>query len=497
MSNQFPRAPRVLIARARSLKNAKRRAEEGRTLVDTPRAVREVLRAGGAIDAILTTREFATGESSLVGEAEKSGVAIYLVEDKELARIASTKTHQGVVAVVPFQKTDRAAITECSSIIALDAVQDPGNVGTLVRSADCFGVGVLLGTGCADIFNPKVIRASAGSVFRAMVASDIDLTGALSTLRSAGYRLIGTNANARTSYREFRFPSSWVLVMGNEASGLSEETEALLDDEISIPMQGPGQSLNVAIAGSILLAQATRTSRPELDMAEVVSAVNHDLRSPLTAIKGFAATMESRWERLEENLKREMVTQIAKSADRLSRTIGELVDTARIETGELRCIPVSFEVKSVVSEVVNHVRGEFPEVHFESDLTELEGMISADLERFRETIEMLVQNACKHGRNNVCIRGARSGNWVTIEVLDDGVDFDATRVELAMRGRIGKDRRSAQLSGAGLALHVAAEVASMQGGELSVERVGDHTVFRLRVRSHEERNCESYIGEES
>ncbi|MNJ51439.1 23S rRNA (uridine(2479)-2'-O)-methyltransferase [compost metagenome] len=145
-----------------------------------------------------------------------------------------------------------------SLVLVLDGVQDPGNVGTLIRSADAVGAdGVILGAGCADLYSPKVIRSTMGSIFHLPVLQG-NLGEVLPQAKEQGIRLAGTSLQAAVNCYSYDFTQSVWLLMGSEAKGLSDEVLSLMDAGLIIPMHGQSESLNVAMAGSVLLYEALR-----------------------------------------------------------------------------------------------------------------------------------------------------------------------------------------------------------------------------------------------
>ncbi len=148
-------------------------------------------------------------------------------------------------------------------VLVLAGVSDPGNVGTLVRAAEASGaVGVVVGPGTADVFSPKVVRASAGSIFGVPIAVVDDVVAALAELAAGDRRRYGTVAAGGTPYTDGDLAGPIALVLGNEAHGLPADVERALDGLLTIPMAGSAESLNVAMAGSVLLFEAKRRREP-------------------------------------------------------------------------------------------------------------------------------------------------------------------------------------------------------------------------------------------
>lgn len=174
--------------------------------------------------------------------------------------IADTKTPQGILAVVKRNLKDLSdlidALATDSSYIILDNIQDSGNLGTIIRSANSFGVKNIICTeGTADVYNPKVVRSTMGAILNTNITyvSKCDITHYLEKLKKLGYNIIGTRMEGATNIREIENISKAIFVMGNEANGLSKELEEICDMFAKIPMETVQESLNVGVAASIVM----------------------------------------------------------------------------------------------------------------------------------------------------------------------------------------------------------------------------------------------------
>jgi TrmH family RNA methyltransferase len=180
--------------------------------------------------------------------------AVHELADPALRRLAATEQPQGVLVVAsePAASLAQIRIETASRVLVCDAVQDPGNLGTLIRSADAFGAaGVILLPGCVDAWNAKVVRAAAGSSFHLPVVS-AQLDELVTWLRVHGFQIWGGAAHGEP-YDAARTPARVALIVGNEGAGLRPETQALVDQAVRIEMPGRAESLNVGVAASILL----------------------------------------------------------------------------------------------------------------------------------------------------------------------------------------------------------------------------------------------------
>ena len=174
--------------------------------------------------------------------------------EAEVRRVSALKTPAGPVGVFPFLDVAEADLLSAQErIVVLHGVQDPGNVGAVIRSAHAFGAGVALSTGCADLYNPKTVRATMGSIFHAPVAREIDTVEFLNGVTEAGFRTVAAvpeGGEALGSHLDSRS----VLVVGAEGSGLPETVAEKCGVSVSVPSRAA--SLNAAVAASILLYHA-------------------------------------------------------------------------------------------------------------------------------------------------------------------------------------------------------------------------------------------------
>ncbi|TVX98623.1 TrmH family RNA methyltransferase [Cohnella terricola] len=242
----------------------KYRERTGKFLLEGVHLVKEALDAKWPLEAIA----FDEGSGVLVqfeeylGEMDgTSGPAWIPVSPEIIAKCSETETPQPIFAVArkrpPSAETLFAA--ERGLVAVLDGVQDPGNVGTIVRSAAASGAtAVVLGKGTADLYNPKTIRSTMGALFHVPVL-EADLRELLPEAAERGIAIVGTSLQSARSCYEYDFASRSVwLVLGNEGSGMSPQVSALAETNVIIPMSGRAESLNVAMAATVLLFEAQR-----------------------------------------------------------------------------------------------------------------------------------------------------------------------------------------------------------------------------------------------
>lgn len=233
----------------KGLKERKGRKETGCFLVEGRKMAEEVLRSGFEVTALLMAEGF-TPDFAL-----PDGIASYILPEHVFAAVCDTKTPQGIAAVVRM----RDSLATGNRLVALDGVQDPGNVGTILRTADAAGFdGVLLSEQCADVFSPKVLRATMGSIFRMGVRVTDDLPGELASLARDGFSILSSQLDGTPFYDREPVGDRFVLVIGSEGNGVTEEVKQVATHRVKLPMRGGAESLNAAVAAGIMMYELTR-----------------------------------------------------------------------------------------------------------------------------------------------------------------------------------------------------------------------------------------------
>lgn len=186
---------------------------------------------------------------------------IYHLSNKLFSEITDTKNPQGILAVLPMEKqdTDLVLDKEDAFVIILDRIQDPGNLGTILRTADAAGAhAVFLSKGCVDLYNPKTIRSTMGSIYNIPVVNNVFTKELIHKLKSKGYQIISTGLEAKEYYFDIDFTGKTAIVIGNEAKGILQEILTESDHIVKIPMEGKAESLNAAVATSIMAYEVLR-----------------------------------------------------------------------------------------------------------------------------------------------------------------------------------------------------------------------------------------------
>lgn len=244
-------------------KKHKTREEEGIFLVEGIRMFREV--PLGKLREVYVSESFYRKERKVIDRVlDGSKICPEILSDSVYAHVSDTKTPQGVLCLVEQMKYELEEVTDgqCPLLLVLDNLQDPGNLGTIVRTAEGAGVtGIILSRDCVDIYNPKVIRSTMGSVYRVPFCYTADLVGVLDVLKKDGICTCAAHLEGRRAYDEENYRKPCAFLIGNEGNGLREEVAEKASVYIRIPMQGQVESLNAAIAASVLMFEAARQRR--------------------------------------------------------------------------------------------------------------------------------------------------------------------------------------------------------------------------------------------
>jgi len=219
-------------------------------IIEGERIVRDAYKNGAQFEYIILNEKREL-------PAELNEVKTYVITEKLFNDLKETVNSQGILAVVrcPENDFDAVDLSEGGCFLYLDSVMDPGNMGTILRSADAFGInGVILSKGCVDVYNPKVIRSTMSGIFN--VNLFFDNGKYLEKFKNNGYKIIGTFPEGEKTSSGFEYTDKCVIVMGNEANGISREIENLCDAKLTIPMTGGAESLNVSVACGIILYES-------------------------------------------------------------------------------------------------------------------------------------------------------------------------------------------------------------------------------------------------
>jgi len=250
-----------LVKQLRSLgESAKDRKEQGLFLVEGTHALTEAIATAYPISIVCCTEKWIETNPDLYDQIEAATDAIErleIVAEEVLQAIATTKNPDGVIAAAVMPSREIANIRSLG--LALETIQDPGNIGAIIRSAVAVGVdGVLVSSDSVDLTNPKIVRATTGQWFRCNMQTSVDMVSDIRKLQAQGVKAIATVASAKITYWDYDFTQPTLILLGNEGNGLSEELIELADESISIPQSHLVESLNVSICAALLLYEAKR-----------------------------------------------------------------------------------------------------------------------------------------------------------------------------------------------------------------------------------------------
>ena len=257
------RSPRVKAARQLAKRALRQRARS--FLAEGPQAAGEALAAGGVVTQLFVTSSAQARYGDLIRLAAAQGADVHAVSGEVMTELAQTITPQGVLAVCRFMDVPLAQVTARAPALAviLANVRDPGNAGTVLRTADAAGAGGVIFAGSSvDPYNSKAVRASAGSLFHLPVVTGTPVEDAVHALRERGLRVLAADGGAPSTLDDLEAagqlgrPTAWLF--GNEAWGIPADTLALADEAVAVPIYGQAESLNLAAAAAVCLYASAR-----------------------------------------------------------------------------------------------------------------------------------------------------------------------------------------------------------------------------------------------
>lgn len=249
-------------------KKAKARKEQGLFVVEGIKMFEEARASGLLVKAYMSESFYQ--ERAMIQEFF-TGLLYEVVTDAVFNQVTDTMTPQGIMGTVqtPVYTLSRICEKSDAFVLLLEDIRDPGNLGTIIRTAEGAGVsGIILNRSCADVLQPKVVRSTMGSIYRVPYYEAEDLAGIITKLKTEGFELYAAHLSGLSYDTKGGFLGKCGLLIGNEAGGLSEKVAALADKLIKIPMAGKVESLNAAIAAAILMYEAARQRRNTLDLSD-------------------------------------------------------------------------------------------------------------------------------------------------------------------------------------------------------------------------------------
>jgi TrmH family RNA methyltransferase len=260
----------ALVKQTAALQQKKYRQETGTFLVEGLRNVEECVNYG-QVKAIFYTATEDGRTLKLLATATGKGTQLYQTSAPVMKKLSETKSQQGVLAIVEENKLSlqdlQAALTKNATtknimLVVLDRVQDPGNMGTIIRTADAAGAaGIITVAGSVDVHSPKVVRAAMGSLLHMPVCTDVPESDLVAWCKKLGFKVAITTLEKSTSIYETDLTGRTAFVIGNEANGVSDSFAEIADLRLHIPMAGKAESLNAAVATGVVLFECLRQSK--------------------------------------------------------------------------------------------------------------------------------------------------------------------------------------------------------------------------------------------
>ncbi|TCO73656.1 TrmH family RNA methyltransferase [Marinisporobacter balticus] len=255
-----------MIKHIKQLARRKYRLEYGEYMVEGVRIIRDGLENNSSIKSIVFSERLynTSGGEGLLQDLLEKNIKIYQVPESIFLKLSDTQNPQGIIGIFSCKAYDLDAILNCekSLFLILDRIQDPGNLGTIIRSADAAGFdAVLLTKGCVDLYNLKTIRSTMGSIFHFPIIHVGKTKDVIQHLKAETIKIVSTSLETNKYYDEVDYKGRTAFVIGNEGHGVLKEVLDLSDELVKIPMKGKAESLNAAIAASIMMYEAVRQRR--------------------------------------------------------------------------------------------------------------------------------------------------------------------------------------------------------------------------------------------
>ena len=234
--------------------NASYRDKSGEFIAEGERLCAEALICNAQISYCIVTAEFLIRNPDFQKKLDDLKVTIYTVSENLFNSISRTQHPQGVLFVIRIPSVVTSDFAGTNRILILDGISEPGNMGTIIRTADAFGFGtVILCNNCVDIYNPKVVRSTMGGIFRTNFICANNISKTMEQLKSAGFQIAAAVLDGATDITEIKFSDKLALAIGSEANGASAELLAGADSKVKIPMVKEAESLNAAVAAGIAM----------------------------------------------------------------------------------------------------------------------------------------------------------------------------------------------------------------------------------------------------
>jgi TrmH family RNA methyltransferase len=403
-------------------------------------------------------------------------VPVEQVSDRVMERLTSTVTPQGVVGVAPFVDVRIDDLMPPGVVAVLHEVRDPGNAGTILRSADAAGAaGVVFAGSSVDAYNPKSVRASAGSIFHVPVVRDVPTEEAVEALRAKGFAVVAMDMHGDEDLFEAELPTSPAFVFGNEAHGLPSQILEAADHRVRVPQAGRAESLNLAAAATVCLFEWVRRGRAPAETLEaLVATAAHDIRSPLTAMKGFGYALGKRWVDMTDDQRDLMLDGIVHDADRMDTIVRQLVDAAKVMSGRFEAYVELTDAADLARQIADQL-GRDPE-HPPIEWIGSGDRVLVDAGRLKTTILAFVEALVWWGGEGPIRVGSEVSDGRLLVSASRGAGTSATDVDALFDAR-----KPGTGGGSKIGLYVSRRVAEAQGGRAWGELTDGRLTFFVEL----------------
>lgn len=255
-----------VIKEIKALKEKKHRDQKGLYFIEGIRFIEEAIKEKESITKVLVSEKITEvkGGSDILKQLKDANYRnIYTVPNKLYLEVTDTENPQGILAVMSKKTVSIESVYDNKNFfVVLDSIQDPGNMGTIIRTADAAGAtAVIVSKGCVDVYNPKVLRSTMGSIFHIPICYCDNIIEALQRLKDKGIILCAAHLNGNKSYFDLNYKENIAIIIGNEANGISDSVAAISDELVKIPMEGKSESLNASIAAGLMIYEVVRCRR--------------------------------------------------------------------------------------------------------------------------------------------------------------------------------------------------------------------------------------------
>ncbi len=245
------------------LKNKKHRYKSGLFILEGEKIIKDAVKFGAEISFVAYSPKFLKSKKSeeFLNYLKNKKIEIYESSDSEIERVSEVETSQGIIAVAKMFSYDEENVLKSierkklATIVALEKISDPGNLGTIFRICDWFGIDlILISDGSVDVFNPKTLRSTMGSIFNVPFLQNVDLKNSITKFKNAGFKIYSTSPLGRIDFHEVLSDEKIIFVFGSESHGVSNEIMKLSDAIVKVKKFGKAESLNVAVSTAVILS---------------------------------------------------------------------------------------------------------------------------------------------------------------------------------------------------------------------------------------------------